>query len=344
MPASLLFAGSELLTPEQLSALGSNGLLELCALDARFHPFERSLFGSASEGFVRGLQTAEANAKVDRTLDAFLKLLSPHFLHAAAHKALEFLIRRFEVHKYNVDAVLACILPYHNTRWFVRMAQLLRLEETCWRWLQGKQGATPPARAAFVSRCRKDARVLRQLCSLCLSEPDDSCSRARVAFGCVAVLEHLSSSPSCSEADLFVLLPHVATLLAPAMPAHVQVAGQMLVGQLCVRAELSHAAAAALADRLCACLAAPCAKQTARTCLQGLVALLRRQRVSSQLDWPTAGSTQATPPPITLAPSPRPCAPGRDHAPAHRHRTPSAAHLPRPRGWSSCWRWVTRAT
>ena len=66
MPASLLFAGSELLTPEQLSVLGSNGLLELCALDARFHPFERSLFGSASEGFVRGLQTAEANAKVDR--------------------------------------------------------------------------------------------------------------------------------------------------------------------------------------------------------------------------------------------------------------------------------------
>tara|TARA_B110001452_G_scaffold147599_1_gene122875 strand:+ start:121 stop:264 length:144 start_codon:yes stop_codon:yes gene_type:complete len=39
MPAaSLLFAGSDALTPEQLSALGSNGLLELCSFDPKFHP------------------------------------------------------------------------------------------------------------------------------------------------------------------------------------------------------------------------------------------------------------------------------------------------------------------
>ena len=41
----------------------------------------------------------------------------------AAHKALEFLIRRFEIHKYNVAAVLGCILPYHSTRWSVRMVR-----------------------------------------------------------------------------------------------------------------------------------------------------------------------------------------------------------------------------
>ena len=115
---------------------------------------------------MRGLQTAEATAKIDRTIGSFLQLLSPHFLHGAAHKALEFLIRRFEIHKYNVDAVLACALPYHGTRWFVRLVQLLRLKETCWAWLQGKQGMAPPARASFVARCRKDARVLKQLCLL----------------------------------------------------------------------------------------------------------------------------------------------------------------------------------
>ena len=148
---------------------------------------------------MRGLQTAEADAKIDRTLGSFLQLLSPHFLHSAAHKALEFLIRRFEIHKYNMDAVLACVLPYHGTRWFVRMVQLLRLKETCWSWLQGKHGMSPPARATFVARCRKDARVLKQLCLLGLSEAQEPCSRGRVAFTTVVVLEMLSASPSCSE-------------------------------------------------------------------------------------------------------------------------------------------------
>ena len=151
---------------------------------------------------MRGLQTAEATAKIDRTLGSFLQLLSPHFLHSAAHKALEFLIRRFEIHKYNMDAVLACVLPYHGTRWFVRMVQLLRLKETCWSWLQGKHGMSPPARATFVARCRKDARVLKQLCLLGLSEAQEPCSRGRVAFTTVVVLEMLSASPSCSEVRL----------------------------------------------------------------------------------------------------------------------------------------------
>ena len=151
---------------------------------------------------MRGLQTAEADAKIDRTLGSFLQLLSPHFLHSAAHKALEFLIRRFEIHKYNTDAVLACVLPYHGTRWFVRMVQLLRLKETCWSWLQGKHGMSPPARATFVARCRKDARVLKQLCLLGLSDAREPCSRGRVAFTTVVVLEMLSASPSCSEVRL----------------------------------------------------------------------------------------------------------------------------------------------
>ena len=226
MPASLLYEATKALTQEELSALGSNGLLELCALDRRFHPcagrlasrfmrpippppspccacrFEHSLFGPAAEGFMRGLQTAEATAKIDRTLSSFLQLLSPHFLHSAAHKALEFLIRRFEIHKYNMDAVLACVLPYHGTRWFVRMVQLLRLKETCWSWLQGKHGSSPPARATFVARCRKDARVLKQLCLLGLSDAREPCSRGRVAFTTVVVLEMLSASPSCSEVRL----------------------------------------------------------------------------------------------------------------------------------------------
>jgi hypothetical protein len=82
----------------------------------------------------------------------------------------------------------------------------------------------PPARASFVARCRKDARVLGQLCLLGLGHAQEPSSRGRVAFTTVVVLELLSTSPSCAEAELLLLLPHVFRLIAPHMPPHAQVA------------------------------------------------------------------------------------------------------------------------
>ena len=179
-------------------------------------------------------------------------------------------------------------LPYHATRWFVRLVQLLHLRETCWGWLQGKQGMAPPARASFVARCRKDTRVLGQLCLLGLGHAQEPSSRGRVAFATVVVLELLSTSPSCAEAELLLLLPHVFRLIAPHMPPHAQVAGQMLIAQLSARAHLSRDTAVAIADGLCACLAAAQQRSVAKACIQCLVALLRRQRVTAQLEWPSA--------------------------------------------------------
>ena len=125
--ASLLFTpeAAGAMDAPQICALGTNGLLELCAADPAFHKHQ-ALFAPAERQLSRELQTAEANAKLDRSLGAFLRALSPHFLAGAAHKALEFLIWRYGVHVHNVDAVARCALPYHGTRWFARVAQLLR--------------------------------------------------------------------------------------------------------------------------------------------------------------------------------------------------------------------------
>jgi U3 small nucleolar RNA-associated protein 10 len=78
---------------EEVFALGTEGLSELCALDRRFRPFEGTLF--SSKDFDRELQTRETNARVDDSLAGFLKLLSPFFLLRSAHKVLEFLVWRF---------------------------------------------------------------------------------------------------------------------------------------------------------------------------------------------------------------------------------------------------------
>ena len=45
-----------------------------------------------------------------------------------AGKALEWLIRRFRINEYNVDAVMLAILPYHETALFVTMVSILQIE------------------------------------------------------------------------------------------------------------------------------------------------------------------------------------------------------------------------
>jgi hypothetical protein len=137
----------------------------------------------------------QANEKVDQSLTALLRLLSPFFLLKPTHKVFEFLIRRFHIHEHNTDIVMECILPYHETNYFARMLQLtkcapflithfaflsiisflganipislqfdssLRLPvNSRWEFLAASQKASAPlARATLVSRCLVDLEVL----------------------------------------------------------------------------------------------------------------------------------------------------------------------------------------
>ena len=69
-----------------------------------------------------------------------MSLLSPFFLMRPAHKALELLVRKYRVHEYNVEALIACVLPYHSTKTFVRAVQLLNLKKhPRWAFLSAVQ-------------------------------------------------------------------------------------------------------------------------------------------------------------------------------------------------------------
>lgn len=71
------------------------GFEQLCRLDARFEPFGRTLFAQSSLGLERDQQPAEANARLDASIDAFCCLLSSYFLLQPATRALEYLVRRY---------------------------------------------------------------------------------------------------------------------------------------------------------------------------------------------------------------------------------------------------------
>ena len=152
------------LNPPPPATLGA-GFSELCRLDGRFDAYAKALFSRSASETNRELQDKEANAKLDASLEGFLRLLSGFFLNPAATKALEYLIRRFKIHVFNVDAAVACALPYHSTPEFVRLVQLCALDGTGFYFLAGVKatGAAPP-RDQLVKRCVNDAAFFSFVC------------------------------------------------------------------------------------------------------------------------------------------------------------------------------------
>ena len=150
--------------------LGQDGFRALCALEPRFASFEGPLFSEAALDCDREMLTHEAARALDATLRGFLEALSPFFERECALQALEWLVRRFEVERRNVDAVIRCALPHHGTRAFVKVVQLMgpaNIAQTRWGWLRALQrSGTPLARQSLVRAAARDADVLRFVCGM----------------------------------------------------------------------------------------------------------------------------------------------------------------------------------
>lgn len=95
--ASLLFEKKDAakIDLHSLYHLSLSGLEQLKKFDSRFKAFELTLFSPASKEVSRELQTKEVNKRLDESIEAFLLLLSPFFLHKSAHKVIEYLIRKY---------------------------------------------------------------------------------------------------------------------------------------------------------------------------------------------------------------------------------------------------------
>lgn len=154
---------------------GCIGYDQLCRLDPRFGRFKKVLFsytaaatGGAVGVYDRGQLTTQEVEDVDAAVEGFCVLLGPYVLLPAASQALEWLVRRFDVYRYNVESLMKAVLPYHETPEFVRCVQIMVLEGTCFAFLNPmkKSGAVLP-RSQLVERCMTD-KVCVLVCVSCI--------------------------------------------------------------------------------------------------------------------------------------------------------------------------------
>ena len=131
------------LDSEAVYSIAVNGLEQLKAIDQEtFESFELTLFNSTSLSFERGIQTKQVNESIDNEIHRYLIHLSPYFMLKPAHKTLEWLVYRYQVHIYNINDLFMCILPYHETNFFVRAVQLIDFKNSnakLWSWLEENQ-------------------------------------------------------------------------------------------------------------------------------------------------------------------------------------------------------------
>ncbi|CAM9175365.1 unnamed protein product [Ectocarpus sp. 12 AP-2014] len=261
---------SLLLTPDQAAEVDLSsvretavmGLQRLEAVDQDFSPFQDTLFSKEAEGTLRDLQTKEANDRIDKSISAFLALLSPHFSCREAHFCLEYLIRHYKVYQYNVDAVVECCLPWHDTVAFARMVQLLSLKGSRWEFLTPVQKTgSPLPREAIARRCARDFGLLRFLCvsarraaaraascsvSAAQSTSTSSVSAATAAgraklfsFYAATVVEALASLGTTSDPLLRALVPTVVHGLSATKSPEYQMASYMILSALSGKGPLS---------------------------------------------------------------------------------------------------------
>lgn len=224
---------------------GVKGFDQLCRLDPRFAQCRKRLFSSGSRHMELHQLDEGARAAVDKAIDVFCMLLSPYFLLPAATHALEYLVRKFEVHERNVSSLMKAILPYHETAEFTRCVMIARVHKTVFEFLSPlKKSPTPLlTREKLVQRCVTDRALLRFVCDMARDGSDPTSLGVASCMGWYAVLvcEYLSVvEASIDEECVGFFLPYILHGVKGHVLPEYRDATYMIVGQMGRWAHFGH--------------------------------------------------------------------------------------------------------
>lgn len=287
--ASFLFDPSEAVQYDAASiyALGLAGLAELQQMEPVFLKFQPMLFSSQSIDLDRALLTAGENEQLDAQITSFLRYLSPYFLQRPAHKVLEWLVRKYRVNEMNVEALVECILPYHEAVPFVRMVQILYFrEDDRWGFLfDVKQHAKAINRTYLAQRCLADRTILGSVFKAAQWHAENGGEMRRrnphiIPFFTYLCIEYMHLRKKLELTDVTFLLPFVLGSLTAKRCPDIQMTGYMLFIQLLAKTSLSSETIGEVALTAAKC----CAETVASECVLFLAQVARVNPASTLPD------------------------------------------------------------
>ena len=259
--ASILFDVNEAadIDIDTVFSLGKTGLHELQDIDNDFAKFEKTLFSDNVKMLERTQEPKEFNQKLDKKIKEFLILLSPYFLIKPAQKALEWLIRRFRINLFNVDDLICCVLPFHETNLFARVLSTITLNKQTekWDWLsQTKRSGAPLPKSVLIQHCLSDYSFLAFICQMLPQAIDIKKNRSSENFKTICsfytgILLGVAESPgNLTESRIGRILPFLYQGLRSEM-ADYKASSYMILTQICEMKTLNEQVTSSLVDQIC---------------------------------------------------------------------------------------------
>ncbi|XP_075484364.1 uncharacterized protein At3g06530 isoform X1 [Primulina tabacum] len=213
-----------------------SGLEVLISMEERFRKYRNDLFSHQSREFDRELVGVEENTRINASIYSYLQLLSGYLESYSALKTLEYLIRRYKIHVYNVEELILCALPYHDTHAFVQIMQLIDTGNSKWKFLDGVKvsGARLP-RGVIVKQCIQDKGILEAICNNAATIKKREPSLQMTAFCTAVVFEVLGLAVTIDSDIVKRILMYVSSGLKPNARGLDQKAGALMIVTLLVQ-------------------------------------------------------------------------------------------------------------
>ncbi|BFZ54045.1 snoRNA-binding rRNA-processing protein utp10 [Savitreella phatthalungensis] len=252
--ASLLFDPVQAadLDLDQVFAIALNGYQELTSICPEVRNSSGSLFSDISRAHDRISQTAEDSRRLDRKIEKYLRIVSPIITIRPVLKTLEWLVRRFEIHRHNAQALLLSILPHRETLTFSRILTIIELPPR-WSFLaRFSKSSAAPDLAALAAAFSKDSTLV----SLLLER---SAIAAREGHGFQALyslltdswaqtIGHLRQNDVEEEEITQQFLPMLTTALADSTTAELQASLLTVLAVMTSSCQLSSSSVNALSE------------------------------------------------------------------------------------------------
>nr|CCA26134.1 conserved hypothetical protein [Albugo laibachii Nc14] len=279
------------LDDEMIYNMACNGLIELQKIDARFDTFLEDpsktqknskfsvsdLFSRQKVHFRRAHLTPVEDSQLSAHLRIVIDALSGYFLLNATHKVLEFLIWRYEIHRFNVDDVMTMIICYHESPFFARMFRLLHIRDTRWEFLLSVKTQKRSSSAEHEIMVVRDVLVQRALDDTSLIEfifdamypsstestqqginDSNSFSQALlpsnhmklISLYTAVVVGVVERAHVISETLFRKILPQLLRTCAAVQSPDIQISGYMILTKLASRATLAAPTLSALVKQI----------------------------------------------------------------------------------------------
>ncbi|KAJ3071130.1 HEAT repeat-containing protein 1 [Podochytrium sp. JEL0797] len=249
---SLLFANAADASDLDIDAffsIGCNGLAGLISLSpsSNFEQFSDSLFSETLKNQDRMLLSKDENASLDKLINKFLTLVSPHILHTSSFKALEWLIKRFRINEFNIDSFVRCALPFHDTWQFTRVLGTIKLSGR-WAWLAAqKEKKVSLDRGTLVYRITTDIALLEFVCEMMEKLIIPGSTNASLCSFFTGTMVEFISTVKFTDNMMRILMPCLFAMAATSIP-NVQAASYMTMSHLSNHIPLSAPVVGALTD------------------------------------------------------------------------------------------------